>query len=69
MPDFITFIAFSALLALVFFLVFDGREICELLSVLLSAVVYAVVILVFIILIPIGIMMAILGGDNEHARR
>ena len=40
MPDFITFIAFSALLALV-----------------------------FIILIPIGIMMAILGGDNEHARR
>ena len=38
MPDFTTFITFSALLALVFFLVFDGREICELLSVLLSAV-------------------------------
>lgn len=63
MPD---LIAFICLPAVVFVIAVYGPV---LLSVLLAAVVYAVVILVYIILIPIGIMMAILGGDNERARR
>lgn len=63
MPDLSTFIC---LLLLVFVIAVYGPV---LLSGLLAAVVYAVVILVFIILIPIWIVMAILGGDNERARR
>lgn len=57
--------AFIRLLAFVFVIAVYGPV---LLSGLLEAVVYAVVILVFIILIPIGVMMAIPGGDNERAR-
>lgn len=63
MPDLNTFIC---LLAFVFVIAVYGPA---LLNGLLEAVVYAVVILVFIILIPIRVMMASLGGDNERARR